>query len=368
MSLRHFPAEWARVTDAAGVPLLRWTNGTAMNHHFYFTNPTVSEDGNTGFFVSYRTGYPNLFAINLDSGELTQFSDHVDLNPFSPAPHPSEPWVYVSARDQIRAISWWTGEDRMLCRLSAARLGNCSLCADGSLLAIALRHDDRCELALVSTATGAVEIVARAPEIGHIQFCPVDATQLIYSGTGRQRIWHFDRRTGRSAPAYAQQPGEWIVHESWLGRTGQILFPHWPHALRAVQPDGSGLRTIVALNAWHACADRTGERIVCDTNHPDRGLILIDSRTGEHRTICRPGATQRGTQWRLAEPAAGAGIDTSIIRSATPERDPPPHPDDPASTYGPQWSHPHPTFTPDGRRVIFTSDATRWSQVYSVDA
>ena len=367
MSLLHFREEWERETDPSGVPLLRWTSGPAMNHHFYFTNPTITADGRTGFFVSYRNGYPNLYSIDLTTGELTRFSDRVDINPFSPAPHPHAPWVYVSARDEIRAISWQTGEDRRLCRLPVARLGNCSLSADGDWLAIGLRHEGHCELALVSTATGAVDILEHAAEIGHIQFCPTDPSQLLYSGTGKQRIWLFDRTAGRSTLVYDQQPGEWIVHESWLGRTGQILFPHWPRALRVINPDGSGLRTVAQLNAWHACANRSGSQIVCDTNHPDRGLILIDSRTGAQRPLCRPGATQRGTQWKFTEPAAGAGIDTSIIRSRSPEKDPPPHPDDPASTYGPQWSHPHPTFSADGKKVIFTSDATRWSQVYSVD-
>lgn len=367
MTPKKFRPEWARVTDPNGVALLRWTSHAAMQHHFYFTNPTVTSDGRTGFFVSYRSGYPNLFSIDLQSGELTQFSDRVDINPFSPSPHPAQPVVYVSARNQVRAISWQTGEDRPLCELSVARLGNCSLSADGAWLAIGLRHERDCELALVETATGKVEILERAPEIGHIQFCPIDPTKLIYSGTGKQRIWLFDRRTGRSSIVYDQKPGEWIVHESWLGTTGQVLFPHWPHALRVINPDGTALRTVAKLNAWHACANRTGALIVCDTNHPDRGLILLDSQTGAQRVLCQPRATQRGTQWKFTEPAVGAGIDTSILRSATPEKDPPPHPDDPASTYGPQWTHPHPTFTADSKKVIFTSDLDRWSQVYSVE-
>jgi hypothetical protein len=96
-------------------------------------------------------------------------------------------------------------------------------------------------------------------------------------------------------------------------------------------------------------------------------LLLIDPKTGNHRVLCQPRATSRGTQWRFDKPALGAGIDTSIIRSDTPEKDKPPHPDDPASVYGPQWSHPHPTFTADGRHVIYTSDKDGWSQVYQVE-
>jgi oligogalacturonide lyase len=222
-------------------------------------------------------------------------------------------------------------------------------------------------LALVETATGKSQILTRAKEVGHIQFCPRDSNLLLYSGTGTQRIWIHDRRTGKDTWVYPQKEGEWIVHESWLGAGDEIIFPHWPKALCAIRPDGTGLRTVIEINAWHVCSDRNGEQIVCDTNHPDRGLLLIDPKTGQHRVLCQPRATLRGTQWTFDKPAVGAGIDTSIIRSNTPEKDKPPHPDDPPSVYGPQWSHPHPTFTTDGRQVIYTSDRDGWSQVYQVE-
>ncbi|HNZ39512.1 MAG TPA: oligogalacturonate lyase family protein, partial [Candidatus Latescibacteria bacterium] len=33
----------------------------------------------------------------------------------------------------------------------------------------------------------------------------------------------------------------------------------------------------------------------------------------------------------------------------------------------PQWTHPHPMFTPDGRRIVFNSDRTGIGQVYTVE-
>jgi Tol biopolymer transport system component len=34
------------------------------------------------------------------------------------------------------------------------------------------------------------------------------------------------------------------------------------------------------------------------------------------------------------------------------------------TVYGPQWTHPHPSFSPDERRVTFASDKTGHTQVY----
>lgn len=366
--MKKFNPEWQCFSDeVTGAKILQWTSGKVMNHHLYFTNPTISENDKRGYFVSYRTGYPNLFSIDLESGELTQISDRVDINAFSPSPSRSTPWIYVSARNVIRAISSETGEDRELCQFDTNRLGNCSLNADGSLLGIGLRYADRCELAIVETATGKVEIATEAKEVGHIQFCPTDSNLLLYSGTATQRLWLFDRRTNENTWVYPQKKGEWIVHESWVSGSNEIIFAHWPKALRSIRADGNGLRTISSINAWHMCSNRKGDLFICDTNHPDRGLVIIEPKTGKQRVLCHPGATQRGTQWQFFEPAVGAGIDTSIIRSETPENDKPPHPDDEASVYGPQWSHPHPTFSTDGRTVIYTSDRDCWSHVYQAE-
>lgn len=34
------------------------------------------------------------------------------------------------------------------------------------------------------------------------------------------------------------------------------------------------------------------------------------------------------------------------------------------TVYGPQWTHPHPGFSPDERMIIYGSDASGFTQVY----
>jgi Tol biopolymer transport system component len=45
-----------------------------MHHHFYFTNPSWPNDQRELYFVSYRTGFPNLFAAAETTGEITQLT------------------------------------------------------------------------------------------------------------------------------------------------------------------------------------------------------------------------------------------------------------------------------------------------------
>ncbi|HPA18545.1 MAG TPA: hypothetical protein PLU30_12415 [Verrucomicrobiae bacterium] len=364
---RRIPSERQLLRDEkTGADVWQITAATAMHHHFYFTNPSWPDDGRELYFISYRTGHPNIFAAAETDGTITQLTARTDTNPFSPAATRDGRKIYFSARDCVVELDRETLRERVVAKFDGARLGNCSLNPAGSRLALGVRFKGSCRLALVEPASGQAHFLVEKAEVGHVQFCPADDSILEYSGTPGARIWTIRSDGTEDRNLYAQRPGEWIVHESWLGDGSEIIFTHWPHALRAISRDGSRARTIAAFNAWHACGDRAGDRIVADTNHPDIGLQLVGARTGQRRALCWPRATNRGTQWALSVPAQGAGIDTSIIRGDRPELDRPPQPDDPSSIYGPQWSHPHPSFSPDGRRVVFTSDRDGWSQVYVV--
>ena len=70
---------------------------------------------------------------------------------------------------------------------------------------------------------------------------------------------------------------------------------------RAALPDGldyTEIREIAAFNAWHIASNAAGTQVFCDTNHPDRGIFLIDVATGAQRHVCMSDASNGGSQWR----------------------------------------------------------------------
>jgi len=174
------------------------------------------------------------------------------------------------------------------------------------------------------------------------------------------------RRNGSGLEClYQHGNDEFVVHETFLGSTGNLVFTIWPQALCAMDWTTREIRTIAEFNAWHITPNRSGTQVLCDTNHPDLGLHLIDVASGAPRRICLSEATSQGTQWSkscyaLAEDFAAAANTAGERALSWMEM-----PSD--SVYGPQWTHPHPSFSPDEKLVAFASDRTGWTQVYVVE-
>lgn len=140
---------------------------------------------------------------------------------------------------------------------------------------------------------------------------------------------------------------EWITHETWIPGRRELAFVDWPHGIRSVQVDSGRQRRICMFNAWHAVCTRQGTWMVADTNFPDTGLQLFDPRQigSEPVTLCYPEASNMGEH----------------------SRGPFPYGQGPVKVYAPQHTHPHLSFSPDGRYVVFTSDRTGHAQLYEVE-
>ena len=125
------------------------------------------------------------------------------------------------------------------------------------------------------------------------------------------------------------------------------------------------VRAIAEFNCWHIAPNRAGTAVLCDTNHPDRGIFLIDVSTGSRRQVCLSASSSQGSQWRTSRYAlaedfarARAGAADGALSWMESAAD---------TVYGPQWTHPHPAFSHDERRITFASDRTGHAQVYAAD-
>jgi len=342
-----YPSEKKVTKDSkTGATIFQMTDHPSINHNLYFVNPSCTPDGKTIIFASDReNNAPNLYKANEESGEITQITDIDNFNSFSATPAKDNKRVFFSAGEQVRSVDLETFEEEVLATFPGARVGNCNLSGDGSMIVTAVRGEgEACITAVKTDGTGYISVYSPPRNVGHIQFCPADNNLILYSSDITQRMWLVQLDGSNDRALYLHGQDQWITHESWLGTSDEVIFTHWPYALKGIGKDSDTARIVSPFNAWHASPRADGSLIVCDTVHPDIGLQLIDPKTGEHWALCYPESSNGGTQWTEVTPA----MDDKVT----------------GETYGPQWSHPHPSFSPDGTKVIYTSDKTGHPQVY----
>ena len=335
------------------------TNAPAIHQHPYYYTSAYDDAMRRLVFTSTRTGTPQIFVEDHASSELIQLTDRDDLPSGSLFPSHDGKYIYFSAGAAAWRIHTETYvEERLLSAEEVAgHLGESielsggatGLSHDDAWLAVAFGAGNSRALAIIDTDSGKWEVILRGP-IGHCQFCPDDPTVLWYGKSLQDRLWAVNRDGSNNRRLYQRDRDEWVTHEAWLKGTREVVFAHWPNGLRAVHVDTLAVRPITSFNAWHASSNRTGALMVSDTAFPDIGLQIFDPRDGigEPTTLCYPEASCLGDHWK----------------------GPFPYNDGPIPIYAPGHTHPHPSFSPNGRYVVFTSDRNspvKESQVYEVE-
>ncbi|MCC9077011.1 PD40 domain-containing protein [Litorilinea aerophila] len=120
-------------------------------------------------------------------------------------------------------------------------------------------------------------------------------------------------------------------HQCWIGTTGRILSTlsgEIEAGNLVTIGEGDEAPTVVArgMDFCHPAASRDGRWFVSDVR-PEGEIVVGSLETGRYRLLCRSGAS-----------------------------------------FGrPQYTHPHPFFSPDRRRVFFNSDRTGLAQIYMAE-
>ena len=346
---------------ATGATVTQVTDGPAINHPTYFLHSSFFPGGRSVFFTSYRTGSPQLFEVALDSGETRQLTFAAPIHPYSAVLHPGGDALIVTRGGGLWAIDRKTLAERCIFGSPGAELGECSVSQDGEWLTAACKQGTQCGLVVGRFDGSGWHAIGFPRTVIHPQFHPREPEWIEFAGDPAPRM-HRVRRDGSGIEClYQHGNDEFIVHETFLGASGDLVFTIWPRALCRMDWSTRQARTIVEYNAWHIAPDRRGTRILCDTNHPDEGLQIIDTATGSRRQLCLSQSSNQGTQWRksryaLAEDFASARKNLSWMENSA------------DTVYGPQSTHPHPSWSMEEDQVTFASDRTGITQLYVVTA
>ena len=354
----RFPAESLWLQDeVTGGRIRQITSHESIHHQPFSLVPAYDDAMRWTLFTSARFGPPQIFVEDRRSAELVQLTAREDIADFSIYPAHAGNWNYFTTGTGGWRVHTETCEEELLIDFSgmvmreagmvAAAMGTAALSICDSYWAIRFREGKEACIAVVDVESGTWEVILRCDDVSHMQFCPDDSGLLFYAGPLKDRVWMVNRDGSGNRRLYARAPGEWITHEAWIPGTREVGFVDWPNGMRAVHVDTGIVRPVTSFNAWHAISSPDGKRMVADTNFPDIGIQLFDplDSMGLPTTLCQPRASSLGSHWN----------------------GPFPYEDGPIPVYAPQHTHPHPSFSPDGNHVIYTSDATGMAQMYEAD-
>lgn len=349
---------------ATGRPVHQMTNADAISHPTYFLQRSFTPDNRALVFTSYRDGNrAQLFEVGFPDGEIRQLTDGEAIHPFSPAILPGGEEIVFVRGGAIWTLRTDSLEERLVVDFPDGQLGECSFTADGEWLTAAVKL--RGEPGLVSGRVDGSEwrFIPFPRTVIHPQFHPHEPEWIEFAADPAPRM-HRVRRDGLGIEClYQHGNDEFVVHETFLGDTGDLVYTVWPFSLQRMNWRTLERTPIAEFNAWHITPNREGTKVLCDTNHPDRGLFLIDVATGAAELLCLSESSNGGSQWKTSRYALAA--DFAAARSEATKNlswmegvD---------TVYGPQWTHPHPSFSPDETLVAFASDRTGVTQVFVAD-
>jgi oligogalacturonide lyase len=380
-----FAPEWRDYHDPlTGRRVRQLTDSQAEDYHLYFYNPSVTPDGKYLIFNSERTGVSNLFRLDLQSGEIVQLTDarpvRAEYWPFTEVikgvgaclaalgNHGQE--VFYFEGTDLFAVQIESLKQRQLLSLpSDRRPSMLQANASGETLVFATWDEalfmERSQRAYagekfpdeqffqetISTIMRVEAVSGQAEEvlcmekfwINHVHVNPHDRDLVLFCHEYSElpdRMWLLDIANQKCQPIPGQGADEWYQHEFW-SHDGQRVCFHGGLVKDNTQgfcgwcsPEGTGY-----TKAYHS----TSGRAYAHYNlHPDGQTMVTD---GEARPGCISKVHLRD----------GKQVFEVLCRHDS-------------YTFGDdQRCHPHPSFTPDGKRVIFTSNRTGSSNIYLTD-
>lgn len=366
---------------------IRQLTSKGNNVHLYFTENSFDVQKDEIIFRSDRASGEerkphenplyNLFRMDLGSGQIEQLTDEGQAIESVTKTADSRIVVYVSG-NQVKKLDTETGKVSVVySETEGYTLGAPSISRNRRYIAFCrnedvkvtggpnyagfkeryyLVKDGRITLAYLD-GSGWFDVFKDTHQVGHFQFCPDDSTLGTYCHEGpwnlvTQRIWILDFVAREARPCFRQQEHDSIGHEFWTqdgyiffdnrgpGHDGTITSDRTQAVATEVAVKQSEMIPFVGLadrygnvvgridmpyycNHYHANPENT---ILVGDDVDDLVLIDISGQKAELEVLCN-----HKTSWHT------------------------------------QSSHCHPTWSWDGKRILYASDAGGRVNLYLLD-
>ena len=329
----------SRKDPLTDTPIMQLTSFPILNHTLYYHCPCITPDSKTVIFLSYtrsgRISSPDVWRVNLDGSDLAPVVERPWLSGFVMSPDGKT--VYAQDGGTLVATPMTGGDTAEIGHIDgvaapATLLG--SITSDGEYyVSTAQMESGRTALVRYATDGSDAGVLLEEDYFSHVQIDPA-GSRILFCGPEREKrtedlgpellITDIDGGNMRKLDLPYS-----TGHFGWFGTTGNVLSTvREPFGSIVVAGENEPMHVVAkGGHYWHAAGTMDGEWIVTDTNWPDMGLILINTESGLWAPLCQPQS----------------------------------------SCGHPQWTHPHPMFSPDGKYVVYNSDATGVGQIYAAE-
>ena len=275
--LATYPSEYRKFTDEqTGAVIHQLTQTECVSHPPYFLTSAFTPDSRFLIFTSYRTGSPQLYEVEFPDGPIRQLTDVHGLHPYSAVLSPDGNTIYFTRKGNIESLNRQDLSIRLLYHLEGVQFGECDVSQDGNWIVTALKLGQNNGVAIAATNGDGGKVIVDFPRtIIHPQFHPLDGEWIEFAADPAPRMFRVRRDGSELECLYEHDNDEFVVHETFLGETGDLIFTVWNKALKRMDWKSREITTIIETNAWHISPNRAGTKVLYDTNHPDRGLQLL---------------------------------------------------------------------------------------------
>lgn len=352
-----------------GRTVTKLTPDGTLCHQPYFYNRMFTADGTKLVYAREENGVRGLWMLNLTDGISRCLTEESGIDTFGVNLSADESAIIYSQNNSVFRQSLSTGEKTVLYATPEGWKGysNPSLSSDDRrLVTVELRNEDivhsnsswdtfeeqwrknpLSRIVLVDLQSGASEVIFQQDcWLGHPQLRPHHDSDISFchEGPARRidaRLWMIHSDGSGMHCLRPQEKGELITHEFWLADGSRLAFIY----RRQLEEDAevTGVKqSILLLDTdtgkeefvmdcsvyCHSITDHTGRYLVGDGQDAREPYIfLTDLKEKKERILCA-----HDTSWK---------------------------------SYGnTQDAHPHPVFTPDGSKVLFTSDRDGLPGIY----
>jgi oligogalacturonide lyase len=347
-----------------GARVTRLTPREVTCHRNYFYQKCFTNDGKRLIFGGEFGPDWNYHLLDLETGTALQLTEGARENTFGGFLSPDDRHLYFvrDERDLVRldletlaeevvyaVPEGWVGYGTWVANSACTKMVGIEIHAedwfplsDWKKFAEMFHRKPRCRLFSVDLATGARRVILEQRGwLGHPQYRPFDDATVAYCHEGPHdlvdaRMWFIDEDGSNRRCGKVHAPGESCTHEFWVPDGSAMIYVSYRK--------GEATRWICSLDPATLTDRRVMEMPACSHLMSNVGgtLVVGDGTEDPFLYVFDLG---RGTSRRIAHHDSSWGVYKGNR----------------------QVTHPHPSFTPDERRVLFSADGDGEPGLYLVD-